>query len=71
MNRLNDEFLFLSGFLIIFLIHNLSDGAVGDIVFLFALQIEIIGLIIVVFRLNVLRTGDIFHVLRKGDAFEK
>ena len=71
MNGLNDEFLFLGGLLIIFLIHNLSDGTVGDIVFLFTLQIEVISLIIVVFGLNVFRTGDIFHVLRKGDAFEK
>ena len=71
MNGLNDEFLFLGGFLIIFLIHNLSDGAVGDIVFLFALQIEVIGLIVVVFGLNVFGTSDILHVLRKGNAFEK
>jgi len=53
----------LIGFLIVLFVHNLPDGAVGNIFLGPALKIEIIGLLVVIFGAKFLRTGDIFHVL--------
>jgi hypothetical protein len=74
----NDEFLFVGGLLVVVLIHDLPDGAVGDIVGVLALgigvvalQVEVAAVLVGVVGGGVFGAGYLPHVVGEGYPFEK